>query len=133
MRDRRADARARFWLRSGHREPHPRPMPNVSLTVNGRVQAADVDHTTLLIDLLRGALGLTGTHAGCDTAQCGACTVLLDGRAVKSCTVLAVQASGREVTTVEGLAQDDRLHPLRSEEHTSELQSPLNLVCCLLL
>ncbi len=88
-------------------------MPTVSLTVNGRTHAVDVDNPTLLIDLLRGPLGLTGTHCGCDTGQCGACTVLLDGRAVKSCCVLAVQAAGHEVTTVEGLARGDALHPLQ--------------------
>jgi carbon-monoxide dehydrogenase small subunit len=88
-------------------------MPTVSLTVNGRPQAVDVDNPTLLLDLLRGPFGLTGTHAGCDTGQCGACTVLLDGRAVKSCCVLAVQAAGHEVTTVEGLARGDALHPLQ--------------------
>lgn len=88
-------------------------MPAIALTVNGQSQAAEVQPNTLLIDLLRGPLGLTGTHAGCDTAQCGACTVLLDGDAVKSCSVLAVQANGRQVTTVEGLAQGDTLHPVQ--------------------
>ena len=79
----------------------------LKLTVNGRAVDTAVDPATLLVDLLRGPLGLTGTHVGCDTSQCGACTVLLDGRAVKSCTVLAVQAAGRAVTTVEGLAATD--------------------------
>lgn len=88
-------------------------MPTVTLHVNGQPQAVDVSPDTLLIDLLRGPLGLTGTHAGCDTAQCGACTVHLDGVAVKSCNLLAVQAAGRSVTTVEGLAQGDRLHPVQ--------------------
>src|SRR4249920_3504817 len=88
-------------------------MMNVSLQVNGRAVSADVETDTLLVDLLRGPLGLTGTHAGCDTGQCGACTVHLDGEAVKSCSVLAVQAQGRAVTTVEGLAQGDRLHPVQ--------------------
>ncbi len=85
----------------------------LKLEVNGQAVTADVAATTLLIDLLRGPLALTGTHAGCDTAQCGACTVLLDGQAVKSCSVLAVQAQGRSVTTVEGLAKGDKLHPLQ--------------------
>ncbi len=85
----------------------------LTLEVNGRAVTAEVAPATLLIDLLRGPLGLTGTHAGCDTTQCGACTVLLDGEAVKSCSVLALQAAGRQVTTVEGLAQGDRLHPVQ--------------------
>jgi len=81
--------------------------------VNGRAVATDVAPATLLIDLLRGPLALTGTHAGCDTAQCGACTVLVNGEAVKSCSLLAVQAQGCSVTTVEGLAQGDTLHPIQ--------------------
>jgi aerobic carbon-monoxide dehydrogenase small subunit len=88
-------------------------MKPIQLTVNGRVVQADADPATLLVELLRGPLGLTGTHVGCDTSQCGACTVLLDGQAVKSCSVLAVQAAGREVTTVEGLAKDGTLHPVQ--------------------
>ncbi len=88
-------------------------MLNLSLQVNGRMAQAEIEPQTLLLDLLRGPLALTGTHAGCDTAQCGACTVLLDGQAVKSCSVLAVQAQGCSVTTVEGLAQGDKLHPLQ--------------------
>ena len=88
-------------------------MASVSLTVNGQAQAIAVDERTLLVELLRGELGLTGTHVGCDTSQCGACTVLLDGQAVKSCSVLAVQAQGRGVTTIEGLAQGGRLHPVQ--------------------
>ena len=93
----------------------------VELKVNGRVARADVAPNTLLVQLLREQLTLTGTHVGCDTSQCGACTVLLDGRAVKSCTVLAAQAQGAEVTTIEGLAQPDgTLHPMQAafkEEH----------------
>ena len=85
----------------------------LKLEVNGRAVATEVAPATLLIDLLRGPLALTGTHAGCDTAQCGACTVLLDGQAVKSCSVLAVQAQGCSVTTVEGLAQGEALHPIQ--------------------
>jgi carbon-monoxide dehydrogenase small subunit len=86
----------------------------LKLTVNGRAVDTAVDPATLLVDLLRGPLGLTGTHVGCDTSQCGACTVLLDGRAVKACNVLAVQAAGSTVTTVEGLAPaDGPLHPVQ--------------------
>jgi carbon-monoxide dehydrogenase small subunit len=81
--------------------------------VNGRATDVDVEPQTLLVELLRDPLRLTGTHVGCDTSQCGACTVQVDGRAVKSCTMLAVQAAGRSVTTVEGLAQGDTLHPLQ--------------------
>ena len=89
-------------------------MTTISLTVNGRPAQATADPQTLLVELLRGPLGLTGTHVGCDTSQCGCCTVLLDGQSVKSCTVLAVQAQGRSVTTVEGLAgPDGRLHPVQ--------------------
>ncbi len=78
-------------------------MPTVQLHVNGRATATEVAPTTLLVDLIRGPLQLTGTHVGCDTAQCGACTVLVDGHPVKSCSVLALQVQGRQVTTVEGL------------------------------
>jgi carbon-monoxide dehydrogenase small subunit len=89
-------------------------MPAIQLHVNGRPVAADAEPGTLLVDLLRGPLGLTGTHQGCDTAQCGCCTVLLDGDSVKACSVLAVQAAGRSVTTVEGLASaDGTLHPVQ--------------------
>lgn len=89
-------------------------MPTVQLTVNGRSVSATVDDRTLLVQLLRDHLGLTGTHVGCDTSQCGACVVHLDGRAVKSCTVLAAQASGSSVTTIEGLAKGDELHPVQA-------------------
>ena len=85
----------------------------LKLEVNGRAVATEVAPATLLIDLLRGPLALTGTHNGCDTGQCGACTVLLDGQAVKSCSVLAVQAQGCSVTTVEGLATGESLHPIQ--------------------
>ncbi|MCA0240731.1 MAG: (2Fe-2S)-binding protein [Proteobacteria bacterium] len=88
-------------------------MTDLTLQVNGQPQAVAVDNRTLLVELLRGDLGLTGTHVGCDTSQCGACTVLLDGQAVKSCSVLAVQAAGRSVTTIEGLARDGQLHPVQ--------------------
>ena len=85
----------------------------VSLVVNGEDRIVDVEGRTLLVHALRDGLGLTGAHIGCDTSQCGACTVLLDGRAVKSCTLLALQAEGREVTTIEGLARDGELHPIQ--------------------
>jgi carbon-monoxide dehydrogenase small subunit len=85
----------------------------VSITVNGVVESHDVEPRQLLVHFLRESAGLTGTNVGCDTSQCGACTVLLNGRAVKSCTVLAVQAEGGEVTTIEGLAKDGELHPLQ--------------------
>jgi carbon-monoxide dehydrogenase small subunit len=85
----------------------------LSVTVNGTRVEREVEPRTLLVDFLRDDLGLTGTNIGCDTSQCGACTVHLDGRAVKSCTLLAVQADGRAVTTIEGLARDGRLHPVQ--------------------
>jgi len=85
----------------------------VSITVNGVVRKADVEARLLLVHFLRETVGLTGTNVGCDTSQCGACTVLLDGAAVKSCTVLAVQADGASVTTIEGLAKDGKLHPMQ--------------------
>ena len=89
-------------------------MPDtVTLVVNGEERWLEVEGRTLLVHALRDGLELTGTHIGCDTSQCGACTVLLDGRAVKSCTVLAAQAEGREVTTIEGLARDGELHPIQ--------------------
>jgi carbon-monoxide dehydrogenase small subunit len=88
-------------------------MTTLRITVNGRAVEADVEPATLLVDFLRGPLALTGTHVGCDTAQCGACTVLLDGQPVKSCSLLALQAQGRSVGTVEGLAQDGQVHPLQ--------------------
>ncbi|MFM9880284.1 MAG: (2Fe-2S)-binding protein, partial [Burkholderiaceae bacterium] len=88
-------------------------MTPISLQVNGQAVNTEVDDQTLLVELLRGPLALTGTHAGCDTAQCGACTVLVDGEAVKSCSLLAVQAQGKRITTVEGLAQGEQLHPLQ--------------------
>ncbi len=85
----------------------------ITLTVNGSKHDAVVEPRTLLVYFLRDHLSLTGTHVGCDTSQCGACTVHLNGRAVKSCTVLAVQANGAEITTVEGLARDGALHPVQ--------------------
>jgi aerobic carbon-monoxide dehydrogenase small subunit len=89
-------------------------MPLLRLNVNGRPVDAEVEPQTLLVELLRGPLALTGTHVGCDTSQCGACTVLVDGQSVKSCSMLALQAAGRSVTTVEGLARaDGTLHPVQ--------------------
>jgi len=85
-----------------------------TLTINGRPGTHDVTPATLLVDLLRDNLGLTGTHIGCDTSQCGACNVLIDGRAVKSCTVLAATLDGASVTTIEGLATGDTLHPMQA-------------------
>lgn len=85
----------------------------VTVTVNGMTYQRDVEPRLLLVDLLRDGLGLTGTNIGCDTTQCGACTVHMGGRAVKSCTVLAVQADGAEITTIEGLATDGALHPMQ--------------------
>ena len=88
---------------------------SVSLSVNGRAVTSDVDSRTLLVELLRDHLGLTGTHVGCDTAQCGACTVHMNGMAVKSCTVFAAQASGTTVVTIEGLAEaDGTMHPMQA-------------------
>ena len=86
----------------------------VSLTVNGRKVSQEIDERTLLVDLLRGQLSLTGTHVGCDTSQCGACVVHLDGRSVKSCTMLAAQADGADVMTIEGLANGTELHPMQA-------------------
>ena len=95
-------------------------MTQIEVTVNGEARQADVEPRLLLVHLIRENLQLTGTHIGCDTTHCGACTVLLDGVPVKSCTVFAVQANGCEVTTVEGLEQDGALHPVQqgfTEEH----------------
>ena len=92
----------------------------VTVTVNGQERSAEVEPRMLLVHFVRTKLGLTGTHVGCDTTSCGACTVLLDGTPVKSCTMFAVQAEGREVTTVEGLAAPGTLHPIQEgfkEEH----------------
>ena len=85
----------------------------ITVTVNGQLHAGDVEPRQLLVHFLRDTLGLTGTHVGCDTSNCGACTVHLDGDAVKSCTVLAVQADGAEVTTIEGMGSEDDLHPMQ--------------------
>jgi carbon-monoxide dehydrogenase small subunit len=95
-------------------------MPQVSITVNGKTRKAQAEPRTLLVHFLREQLNLTGTHVGCDTSQCGACTVLVDGRSAKSCTMFAVQADGSEVVTIEGLAKNGELHALQQgfwEEH----------------
>ena len=88
-------------------------MADIAMTVNGRLRKAHVEPRTLLVHYLREQLHLTGTHVGCDTTQCGACTVLVDGRGAKACTLFAVQADGCEITTIEGLAKDGELHPLQ--------------------
>ena len=87
---------------------------SLSLTVNGKAISADIDSRTLLADFLRTNLGLTGTHIGCDTAQCGACTVHMNGRAIKSCSMLAAQVQGSQITTIEGLAKNGELHPMQA-------------------
>ena len=95
-------------------------MAQLSVTVNGKARKATVESRLLLVHFLREQLRLTGTHIGCDTSQCGACTVLVDGRSVKSCTMFAVQADGSTITTIEGLAPEGQLHPLQQgfwEEH----------------
>ena len=91
----------------------PVPKKKISVKINGAVRTFEVEPRLLLVHLLRDVAGLTGTHIGCDTSICGACTVMLDGAAVKSCTVLAVQADGGEVLTIEGLAQGEKLHPIQ--------------------
>ena len=85
----------------------------VSLTINGVARSHDVEPRLLLVNYIRDVVGLTGTHVGCDTSQCGACTVMMNGQAVKACTILAAQADGAEITTIEGLARDGKLHPLQ--------------------
>jgi aerobic carbon-monoxide dehydrogenase small subunit len=92
-------------------------MTHVSITVNGEPHEAEVEPRRLLVYFLREDLGLTGTNVGCDTSSCGACTVLVDGESVKSCTVFAVQADGSDVTTIEGLARDGELHPVQQAFH----------------
>ena len=94
-------------------------MPTISMTVNGNTVSADVDARTLLVHFIRDNIGLTGTHVGCDTSQCGACVVHVGGKSVKSCTMLAVQAEGADVATIEGLASGDEMHPMQAafKEH----------------
>jgi aerobic carbon-monoxide dehydrogenase small subunit len=88
-------------------------MPSIKMTVNGKEVSGEVEGRTLLVQFIRDHLGLTGTHVGCDTSQCGACTVHVDGRAVKSCSLLAAHANGTDVQTIEGLADGDTLHPMQ--------------------
>ena len=94
-------------------------MPTVSMTVNGQSVTQEVEGRTLLVEMLRDHLGLTGTHVGCDTSQCGACVIHVDGKSVKACTLLASQAEGTDITTIEGLAKNGELHPLQAafKEH----------------
>ncbi|RCW25985.1 carbon-monoxide dehydrogenase small subunit [Ciceribacter lividus] len=94
-------------------------MAKVTLSVNGRTVSGDCDDRTLLVQFIREKLGLTGTHVGCDTTQCGACVVHMDGKSIKSCSILAVQASGSEITTIEGLSANGELHPVQAafKEH----------------
>ncbi len=93
-------------------------MPNVAMTVNGTAVSGTVEARTLLVDFLRDDLKLTGTHVGCDTSQCGACVVHVDGKAIKACTALAVACEGAEVTTIEGIARDGTLHPMQEAFRT---------------
>ncbi|MBT3917168.1 MAG: 2Fe-2S iron-sulfur cluster binding domain-containing protein, partial [Rhodospirillaceae bacterium] len=88
-------------------------MPSITMTVNGKEVSGEVEGRTLLVQFIRDHLGLTGTHVGCDTSQCGACTVHMNGRAIKSCSILAAHADGAEVATIEGLADGDTLHPMQ--------------------
>ncbi|HUQ37471.1 MAG TPA: (2Fe-2S)-binding protein [Aestuariivirga sp.] len=92
-------------------------MPAISMKVNGKAVGGDVENRTLLVDFIRTNLGLTGTHVGCDTSQCGACVVHIDGKAVKSCTTLAVACEGAAVTTIEGIAKNGTLHPMQQAFH----------------
>ncbi len=89
-------------------------MPTVSMTVNGKPVSGEVETPTLLVEFIRESIGLTGTHVGCDTSQCGACCVLLDGKSIKSCTCLALEAEGCDVTTIEGLEVNGELHPMQA-------------------
>jgi carbon-monoxide dehydrogenase small subunit len=104
-------------VEEGVRIPLTTKLYKVAATVNGESREADLEARTLLVHFLRESLGLTGTHIGCDTTSCGACTVLLDGKPVKSCTVLAVQANGATIRTVEGLEQGGKLHPVQEGFH----------------
>lgn len=92
-------------------------MPAISMKVNGKAVCGDVENRTLLVDFIRTNLGLTGTHVGCDTSQCGACVVHIDGKAVKSCTTFAVACEGADVTTIEGIAKNGKLHPMQQAFH----------------
>jgi carbon-monoxide dehydrogenase small subunit len=92
-------------------------MASIQLTINSKAVTADVEPRTLLVDLIREQLKLTGTHVGCDTSQCGACVVMVGGKSIKSCTMLALEADGQEVTTIEGMAQNGELHPMQKAFH----------------
>jgi carbon-monoxide dehydrogenase small subunit len=92
-------------------------MPTVSMKVNGKSVSGEVEGRTLLVDFIRGQVGLTGTHVGCDTSQCGACVVHVDGKAIKACTALALSCEGSSVTTIEGLATNGKLHPMQAAFH----------------
>jgi aerobic carbon-monoxide dehydrogenase small subunit len=92
-------------------------MPAISMKVNGKAVSGNVENRTLLVDFIRTNLGLTGTHVGCDTSQCGACVVHVNGKAVKSCTALAVACEGADVTTIEGIAKNGKLHPMQEAFH----------------
>ena len=92
-------------------------MPAISMKVNGKAVSGNVENRTLLVDFIRTNLGLTGTHVGCDTSQCGACVVHIDGKAVKSCTTLAVACEGADITTIEGIAKNGKLHPMQQAFH----------------
>ena len=92
-------------------------MAEVSLNVNGKVETHNVEDNTLLVDFIRETIGLTGTHVGCDTSQCGACVVHVDGVSVKACTMLAAQAEGAEITTIEGIGSSESLHPMQEAFH----------------
>jgi aerobic carbon-monoxide dehydrogenase small subunit len=92
-------------------------MPTVSMKVNGKVASGEVEGRTLLVDFIRTDVGLTGTHVGCETSQCGACVIHMNGKAVKSCTLLALSCEGAEITTIEGLAKNGALHPMQQAFH----------------
>jgi len=92
-------------------------MPAITMKVNGKAVCGEVENRTLLVDFIRTNLGLTGTHVGCDTSQCGACVVHIDGKAVKSCTTFAVACEGADVTTIEGIAKNGKLHPMQQAFH----------------
>ncbi len=92
-------------------------MPSVSMKVNGKSVSGEVEGRTLLVDFIREGIGLTGTHVGCDTSQCGACVIHMNGKAIKSCTILALSCEGAEITTIEGLAKNGTLHPMQQAFH----------------
>jgi carbon-monoxide dehydrogenase small subunit len=114
LRQQRPTHRIERLLAKNFRSPGEDRMSTVKLTVNGKAVSGEAEDRTLLVQFLRDHLGLTGTHVGCDTSQCGACVVHVDGRAVKSCTVLIGQADGANITTIEGIAKGDELHPMQA-------------------